>query len=62
MDRLRAGMKLQPDASGIETYHKQIHALGCGPESKEIAFVAKFPSSGESVAGAVAVARGLTGV
>ena len=47
-DTLRAWMKLQPDAAGIETYLRQIHALGYCPEPEEIASVAAFLCSNEA--------------
>lgn len=47
-DTLRVWMKLQPDAAGIETYLKQIHALGYCPEPEEIASVAAFLCSDEA--------------
>jgi NAD(P)-dependent dehydrogenase (short-subunit alcohol dehydrogenase family) len=45
---LRAWMKTQPDAAGIENYLKQIHALGYCPEPEEIASVAAFLCSDEA--------------
>jgi NAD(P)-dependent dehydrogenase (short-subunit alcohol dehydrogenase family) len=47
-DTLRQWMKMQPDAAGIETYLKQIHALGYCPEPEEVASVAAFLCSEEA--------------
>ena len=47
-DTLRQWMKVQPDAAGIETYLRQIHALGYCPEPEEIASVAAFLCSDEA--------------
>ena len=47
-DSLRAWMKIQPDAAGIETYLRDIHALGYCPEPEEIASVAAFLCSDEA--------------
>jgi NAD(P)-dependent dehydrogenase (short-subunit alcohol dehydrogenase family) len=47
-DTLRVWMQAQPDAAGIETYLKQIHALGYCPEPEEIASVAAFLCSDEA--------------
>lgn len=47
-DTLRAWIKAQPDAAGIETYLQQIHALGYCPEPEEIATVAAFLCSAEA--------------
>jgi meso-butanediol dehydrogenase / (S,S)-butanediol dehydrogenase / diacetyl reductase len=45
---LREWMKMQPDTAGIDTYLKQIHALGYCPEPEEIASVAAFLCSDEA--------------
>ena len=45
---LRAWMKVQPDAAGIEAYLQQIHALGYCPEPEAIASVAAFLCSDEA--------------
>jgi NAD(P)-dependent dehydrogenase (short-subunit alcohol dehydrogenase family) len=45
---LRVWMKAQPDAAGIETYLRQIHALGYCPEPEEVASVAAFLCSDEA--------------
>ena len=47
-DTLRTWMKMQPNAAGIDTYLKQIHALGYCPEPEEIASVAAFLCSDEA--------------
>lgn len=47
-DTLRQWMKQQPDAAGIESYLKQIHALGYCPEPDEVASVAAFLCSDEA--------------
>lgn len=47
-DTLRAWIATQPDAAGIETYLRQIHALGYCPEPDEIATVAAFLCSDEA--------------
>ena len=47
-DTLRAWMRAQPDPSGIDTYLRQIHALGYCPEPAEVASVAAFLCSDEA--------------
>ena len=47
-DTLRQWIKAQPDVAGIETYLRQIHALGYCPEPEEIASVAAFLCSDEA--------------
>ena len=47
-DTLRQWMKAQPDEASIETYLRQIHALGYCPEPEEIASVAAFLCSDEA--------------
>jgi NAD(P)-dependent dehydrogenase (short-subunit alcohol dehydrogenase family) len=47
-DTLRAWMKAQPDPAGIDTYLRQIHALGYCPEPEEVASVAAFLCSDEA--------------
>jgi len=47
-DTLRAWMKTQPDEPSLESYLRQIHALGYCPEPEEIATVAAFLCSDEA--------------